>query len=163
MPRLPREVGATGSHWLADVPEVGYKFHMNDVAAAIGIGQMGDLESSIEHHRRNAAYYQVNLADFGGVIERPHARSSFWLYTIHVENRDAFIETMRRDGIEVSQVHARNDRYSAFAACRIPLPGVDSFCETMVCVPVGWWIDDEQRRYITSCILKNGIPTRRRL
>lgn len=156
---LPREVGASGSHWLVDVPEVGYKFHMNDVAAAIGIAQMADLESVIETHRENAAYYKAHLPEFASATECPYAQSSYWLYTLHVHNRDQFSQSMRTAGIEVSQVHARNDLYSAFASYRVSLEGVDAFYKTMICIPVGWWVTCEDREYIVSQIKRFGIAS----
>lgn len=155
---LPRGAINGRSHLTSDVVEVGYKYHMNDVAATIGLGQMPALPAVIDSHRRNAHYYEEALAGFGVVREASGSRSSFWLYTLHVANRESFEQAMRTAGVEVSRVHARNDLYTAFRAYRTPLPGLDSFAKSMMCIPVGWWVDARQASYIARCVLRHGVP-----
>jgi len=59
---------------------------------------------------------------------------------------------MDRNGVMVSRVHERNDIHTAFIGSQANLPNLDIFNSTQVSIPVGWWIDDEDREYIVQKI-----------
>ena len=87
------------------------------------------------------------------LIDKPMcSKSSSWLYTLHVDNRDFFSDWMLEQGITASRVHERNDKQKAFKKSLCYLPGVDAFNGTQVSIPVGWWITDDDRRFIVSKI-----------
>jgi len=127
-----------------EITEAGYKFHMNDVCATIGLEQLRYLPGNLERARANATRYDQALAGLRHV--RPLARqpghaSSHWLYTVRVPSPAAFRAHMALAGIDASQVHVRNDRYSVFRTSARPLPGLDEFVAHFCCIPVGWWLD----------------------
>ena len=138
-----------------DIPEWGYKFHMNDVMATVGIKNLKHADSIIEKHRANAKFYDENLKDVKGVtlLERSADReSSFWIYSMLVEDRAAFMKHMSANGISTSQVHERNDIHSCVEEFRCALPNLDKTVPKLVCIPVGWWVTEEQREHIVKCI-----------
>tara|TARA_R110001592_G_scaffold120003_1_gene323769 strand:+ start:3277 stop:4479 length:1203 start_codon:yes stop_codon:yes gene_type:complete len=141
----------------ADVLEWGYKFHMNDVCAAVGIENLKSADSIIEKHRSNAAYYDKNLAKVNGVtlLERnPSCNSSFWIYSMLVDDRNSFYKYMDECNIAVSQVHERNDKHSCVKEFATQLPNLDKTIKKVVNIPVGWWVTNEDREYIVDCIKK---------
>lgn len=138
-----------------DIPEFGYKFHMNDISAAIGLANLSLAGEVLRKHRENAAYYDAELSDVPGLelTERsPDRQSACWIYTIKVDNRDAFAKKMEAAGIMVSQVHERNDRYSCVQAYRAELPGLESVADRMISIPVGWWLSGDDREHIAATI-----------
>lgn len=140
-----------------DIIEWGYKFHMNDVCATIGIEQLKHLDSNVRKCRENADFYAEELSDVNGVALIPRARGrqgSFLFYTLHIlPPHEDFADYMIKKGIMVSQVHSRNDRFSCFGSFDSgPLNGVDSFARSMVCIPSGWWVDEEARKTIVDAI-----------
>ena len=96
-------------------------------------------------HRDNARFYD---AAFGGAnsitvaTENPVGTSSFWLGTIHVDNRDQLMGKLLEQGIGASKVHALNDIHSVFAPFERPLPKCEEFNRTHLCIPVGWWVSN---------------------
>jgi dTDP-4-amino-4,6-dideoxygalactose transaminase len=130
-----------------DVPEWGYKFHMNDLAATIGLANLQDLCWILRRHRENAAYYAERLPSR---IYSPDSAS--WLQTLHVDDKPAYFKRMAKAGIQTGHVHERNDRYSMFKASRCPLPGVDAFYKTQVNIPVGWWVTKKDREAIVRAV-----------
>jgi len=141
----------------ADIEEWGFKFHMNDVCATVGIENMKHAEDIIAKHRENAAYYDEHLKDVPGVelLERkPGHNSAFWIYSLKVDNRDGFYKLMDECKITVSQVHERNDKHTCVREYRSPLPTLDATIGKIVSIPVGWWITPEEREYIVDCIKK---------
>ena len=46
-----------------DITEYGYKFHMNDINATIGMYNLPHMDYLLEKNRKNAAYLDENLND----------------------------------------------------------------------------------------------------
>jgi dTDP-4-amino-4,6-dideoxygalactose transaminase len=143
----------------ANVVEWGYKTHMNDLAATIGLEQIKTVGDVLMAHRENAYYYTDEISARGLKHIRPLSyqsdrTSSYWIYTCLVDNRDSFIDHMTDRGITVSRVHARNDKHSCFdwAGNRHALPGLEEFDAHQVNIPCGWWITREDREYIMDAI-----------
>jgi dTDP-4-amino-4,6-dideoxygalactose transaminase len=138
-----------------DVKEWGYKFHMNDVAATIGLNQLGFVSEILERHRDNANYYRerfANLRRLRLLDYAPDRQSSYWLFTVRVKDRQHFMEAMKDAGVVVSQVHARNDAHTMFSEFQRNLPGVNEFTTEQVSIPVGWWLSPEQREHIADSV-----------
>lgn len=141
----------------ADIIEYGYKFHMNDVTATIGLEQLKYVGGTIEKHRANARRYNEAFRDTKAVQllrYKNDRKSSYWLYTIRVKNRSKFMEHMKIAGITVSQVHVRNDTHTAFKDFKIDLPGVDEFASEQVSIPVGWWLTDKDLATIINAAIE---------
>ena len=141
----------------ADVEEWGFKFHMNDVCATVGMENLKHFDEIIGKHRSNANFYDTHLTDVSGVelLKREEGHNSaFWIYSMLVDNRDGFYKWMDECGISVSQVHERNDKHTCVQEYKTALPSLDKTIGKMVSIPVGWWVTDEQREYIVDCIKK---------
>ena len=70
-----------------DVEEWGYKFHMNDVCAAVGLANLTDMQFVLEMNRLNANHYNTKLKDVKHVtlLDFGYDRSddpSDWIYTL---------------------------------------------------------------------------------
>jgi dTDP-4-amino-4,6-dideoxygalactose transaminase len=105
-------------HWQNDIVEVGYKYQMNDIAAAIGLAGLAELPQVLAHRRRLFSLYRQALKNhpdarlLGADYEdREHA---CWLCTVDVPRREDLVRKLREVHIEAGQVHYRNDRYSIF-------------------------------------------------
>ena len=141
----------------ADIEEWGFKFHMNDVCAAVGIENLKCANEIISKHQENAAYYDKNLQgiDKLTLLTRHKDReSAFWIYSMLVEDRDKFMEHMKKCNIVVSQVHERNDKHTCVKEYKTSLPTLDKTIEKVISIPVGWWVTPEEREYIVDCIKK---------
>lgn len=138
-----------------DVREVGYKYHMNDVTATIGLAQMEGIRAVIDRHIDNGRFYDRELNGVPGIEICRHdtdATPAYWLYTILADRRDDLARRLTEAGIDCSQAHRRNDEHSVFAESRAPLPGLDRFFSRMLHIPCGSWVTNEQREYVVECI-----------
>ena len=138
-----------------NIQEWGYKFQMNDIAAAIGIENHKHIDFILDKHRDNATYLRNSLQFFAGVDcleDSPDRSSANWVFTVRVERRDDFMQMMKDKGIGVSRVHDRNDKHECLKAFRCPLPTTDLVCGDMCCIPCGWWVNEEDRDYIVDSI-----------
>jgi dTDP-4-amino-4,6-dideoxygalactose transaminase len=139
----------------ADIEEWGFKFHMNDVCAAVGLENLKNSEALINKHKQNAKYYDDKLKDIPGVTllkRNSDMDSAFWIYSLLVEDREGFNRHMKKKGIMVSQVHERNDKHTCVEKFRAVLPNVDKTVPKLTAIPVGWWITEADREYIVESI-----------
>ena len=138
-----------------DVSEVGYKYHMNNVTASIGLVQLDYIAQVIERHIDNGRCFDRALRDVPGLslcAFEAQAEPSYWFYTVLAENRDGLARKLSERGIGNSQAHKRNDKHSVFAASRAELPGLDAFYSRMLHLPCGWWVDEAARDYIAQTL-----------
>lgn len=141
----------------ADIIEWGFKFHMNDVNATVGLENLKHVDWVLEKHRENAKYYNENLQGVEGIIlleNKADRESSYWIYSMLVERKTDFMNWMKECGIMVSQVHERNDIHTCVSEFKSQLPTLDKITSRLICIPVGWWVSKEDREYIVDCIKK---------
>jgi perosamine synthetase len=140
-----------GQRWSADIEigEVGFKFNMNNVSAAIGISQMKYIDEILAQHRKNASIYHKFFANSGIIknLDVPkEADSSYWVYTCLVQTnsqvRDELLENLNHEGIGAGLVHLPNDIYSAFKEFKVELPETRKFESMQISLPCGWWLKE---------------------
>jgi dTDP-4-amino-4,6-dideoxygalactose transaminase len=133
----------------------GYKFHMNDIAATIGLCNFKHLFKITEQHNENYKWLESKLNNCDGVktLHIPQeSYSACWIMTLLVENRDDFILKMKSAGIQASPVHGRNDKHECFKEFECPLIQTDYVTEKLCCIPCGWWVTDEGREHIIETV-----------
>lgn len=138
-----------------NISEFGYKYHMNDVCATIGLENLKYVDSNLKITFDNALYYEKELKSVSGIRltqQKGDRKSSYWLFTIYIEDRTGFARKMGEKGIMVSRVHERNDKHTCVRKFKSHLPVLEEVIQKMICIPVGWWVTKEDREYIVSSI-----------
>lgn len=126
--------------WENDIREVGYKYQMTDVGAAMGLAGLEELDEILEHRRAILEVYQRRLSGNPNVkllwTERDGVTHAAWLATIAVDRRVDFQLKLWSKKIETNQVHYRNDRYSIFGQRQTDLTNMNDIEERYVCLPI---------------------------
>lgn len=138
-----------------DIEEWGYKYHMNDINATIGLCNLSGAIKNVNCHSKIANYYNVNLKGINGVKllkNYDYSKSSNWLYTIKVKNKEKFITYMTNNNVMVSQVHKRNDKHSCVSQFSSNLPQLDELEKEIICIPCGWWVSENDASEIVKLI-----------
>ncbi|OYP39107.1 DegT/DnrJ/EryC1/StrS family aminotransferase [Rhodopirellula sp. MGV] len=111
-----------GGTWANDIYEVGYKYQMTDIGAAMGLAALKTIDQSLALRKSILKTYIDGLEGLDGIevvgagmTDRVHAA---WLCTVLVDRRQDLEKKLRDARIESGQVHFRNDRYSVFADFR---------------------------------------------
>lgn len=141
----------------SNITKAGYKYHMNNVNATIGLVQLDFLNQNVLKYIENGKYFDKELQNLNGVQLIPYhsnTEPSYWLYTMQVEKRDDFIKMMTENGIGASPLHLRNDKHSLFNAPDNQTPNLDTFYKQFVHIPCGWWIGENERELIVETIKK---------
>ena len=138
-----------------NIKEAGFKYQMNDIAAAIGIKNIPHAKESVFDHRKNSKIFIDRIRNNDIVIPEWDENGSYWIFSLHVINgrKNEFLEYMKNISITVSPVHYRNDEYDCTIEFReFDLPGVNQFSDTQVCIPNGWWLTEDELDYIVEKI-----------
>jgi len=136
----------------------GYKYHMNNVNATIGLIQLKDIQSIVNKYIENGKYFDKELINTAGVELLKYyqdSEPSYWLYTLKVENRDAFITKLAENGIMASELHKRNDLHDYLNDFNMNLPNLDKFYSKLIHIPCGWWVSYRDREKIVD-VIKSG-------
>jgi dTDP-4-amino-4,6-dideoxygalactose transaminase len=135
----------------------GYKYHMNNVNATIGLVQLELIDKIIGAHISNGRFFDAELNGIPGVETLNYysgSKPSYWLYTMKVDDRNKFVKMMEANGIVASELHKRNDTHTFLNDYPAQLPNMDRFYERLVHIPCGWWLTEKEREFMVSVIRK---------
>ncbi len=124
-------------HWEYEVTEVGFKCHMNDIEAAIGLVQLGRLDAENARRSEIAALYRENLDTVAGVTLPPVSddrSSSHHLFPVTVERRNDLVDRLREKGIATGVHYRRNDEYRMYE--KTDLPNAEHFSSHVMSLPM---------------------------
>lgn len=141
-----------------DVSDIGYKSHMNDIAASIGIGNLNNIDSKFKRIKEIADIYNDELKSISGIKlmnYKTDRKSSYWLYPVLVDNRIDFITKMKENNIPVSVVHLGIDKNTIFGGKDQSLINQRHFDEHQIHIPIHDKLTDDDINLIIKTI-KNG-------
>lgn len=100
---------------------VGYNYRLTNLAAALGVAQLEQLNRFVEGKRAIAARYTAGLASCSGITPHPepaHCFSTFWMYSALLESpARPVIDRLNAEGIMSRPLWVPLKRLPAFAAC----------------------------------------------
>ncbi|HDD45191.1 MAG TPA: DegT/DnrJ/EryC1/StrS family aminotransferase [Candidatus Desulfofervidus auxilii] len=141
-----------------DQREVGYKFHMNDVIATIGLAQLEDLDFIIKRREYLTNLYRSELGKESIKdlkLLKPHPLETYWLFHIISPKIPQIAEACEKAGIETNMVHVRCDIYKVFGGKRQKdLPNMNKIERQYLCLPLHLKLKDDDVRYICKTVKK---------
>ncbi|MHB9004822.1 MAG: DegT/DnrJ/EryC1/StrS family aminotransferase [Coriobacteriia bacterium] len=149
--RVPSELGE--AEW--DIREIGFKYHMNDIAASMGLAHLETFDAAQQKRRELNVRYRRELANVGGLRlleERSDREGACWLFTVLVENRLDFVRAMHSRGIEAAAWHRRIDAHSVFGGRRTDLPNLEAYDEAQVSLPLRDTLGDDEVERILGAV-----------
>lgn len=138
-----------------DIASVGYKYHLNDYAAALGLANLEAFPANLARVRAIAAQYRAAFAAVPGLelLEaRSDRESACWLFTMLVERREDFIRALQGRGVPSSVVHLRIDHNSVFGGLREDLPQQAWFNARQVAVPLHAGLSEEDVAQVMAAV-----------
>ncbi|HXG42063.1 MAG TPA: DegT/DnrJ/EryC1/StrS aminotransferase family protein [Dehalococcoidia bacterium] len=160
-------------HWHYDVPELGFKCNLSDVAAAIGIHQLRKLPDFLAARQRVASLYDRALADLEEVElprVRPEVRHAWHLYIVRLRTemltigRDEFIALLGQRGIAASVHYIPVHHFSYYRRLlgdlSGELPNTERVAPCVVSLPIYPALRDEEALTVAEAV--RGILRRHR-
>lgn len=140
-----------------DATNVGYKYHMNDLAAAVALGNLSEFNSMQLRIAEIAQTYDDSLSKVSGLKQLSYDKenkSAYWLYTVLVEERENFIRALRERGVPTSVVHRRIDKNTIFGGIREDLEIQEIYDKTQVCIPIHANLSNDEVGLVIDSIKK---------
>jgi dTDP-4-amino-4,6-dideoxygalactose transaminase len=142
--------------------EIGFNYRMSNLLAAIGLGQLRNLEQRLAQRRANNVYYRQQLASLPGIEvmpEAPYGRSNCWLTCITVDpsrfgaTREDLRQQLELNNIESRPVWKPMHLQPAFAGCRVRGGAVAAkLFERGLCLPSGSSLTQRDRERVVDAI-----------
>ena len=103
--------------WEYDVEEVGYKYHMSDIAATIGLVGLKHIEEDNKRREEIARFYLDNLNCILPDYDLEKRMSSFHFVPLFFENREEVYDRLVENDIHPGMHYKRNDKYDCYKNC----------------------------------------------
>lgn len=138
-----------------DASETGYKYHMNDLAAALGLGNLEIAIKILKRHRKIAKMYAKELKNISGIKllnYKGDRTGSYWFFNMLAEKREDFIRALKSRGVPASVVHLRIDKNTIFGGENKDLINQKKFNEHQVSIPVHYGLTDDDIKLVIKSI-----------
>jgi perosamine synthetase len=125
--------------WYYTVQELGFKYHMNDITAAIGLVQLEKLDRANARRREIVSYYNDRFADLGWLerpVEKEYTRSALHNYVIKLDRRDELIAHLQARRISAGVHYFPIHLYSMYRKFRADVPVTESVWRRLVTLPL---------------------------
>jgi perosamine synthetase len=125
--------------------EVGYKYHMNNVTAAIGLANLQTIDERNDHRMMIADIYSKEL-------RVPKCAEPMLSFPIRVGDVDAFTRICLAQGVPVSNIHRGIDHNRIFGGVRSGLTEMRKWEREVTHLPVHHEITEENAYWICKRI-----------
>jgi dTDP-4-amino-4,6-dideoxygalactose transaminase len=133
-----------------NMDEPGFKTHMNDVQATLGLVGLKHTHQALEHRTKIAGTY---LERFGDKIQCISG-GSHWLFAIMLDDRDKKTDYIKEQGVQCDLVHLRNDIFTPFGGKRQELPNMDEIETKYLYIPIHNKMSITDAKYVSKVILE---------
>ena len=132
--------GQTGRSWEYDVEEVGFKYQMNDIAAALGLVQLEKLDRANQLRRGLVQRYEEAFAEVEGVqplAQRDYAENACYHMVVQLDERDALCDFLEGRNIQSGVHFYPNHFLPVYQLYRnAPLPIVERVWQRILTLPL---------------------------
>ena len=153
--------------WYYEVVAPGYKYNMTDIAAAMGIVQLGRSEELWSRRTEIAGRYRDGLAGSGITplnVDRPSDRHAWHLFVVRLPDqfdRDGFVASLADAGIGTSvhfiPLHRMPYYRDTYGLSDDLFPGAEAYYASCVSLPIYTRMTDpEVDRVIAACRSATG-------
>lgn len=141
--------------------EIGYNYRMTNLQAALGIGQLEQLESFIDTKRENYELYLKELVNVNGLellAFDPSIRSNYWFYALSIDpsyemNRDEIISYLATKKIQVRPIWGLiNEQKPYLKNQAYKIEKAKYYIERVINIPCSSNLTEEDVLYIVQCL-----------
>ncbi|MGD0945891.1 MAG: DegT/DnrJ/EryC1/StrS aminotransferase family protein [Candidatus Binatia bacterium] len=151
--------------WRYDVTYPGFKYNMNDIAAAIGLVQLRRLPALHRRRRQLAALYDEMLADVPELdlpVTHSGVEHAWHLYVVRLRpqrlriHRDELIELLKAEGVATQvhfiPLHLHSYYRDAFGYRSEDFPVASAAGERILSLPFFTLMSDDDVRYVATTL-----------
>jgi perosamine synthetase len=146
---------ASKYNWEYDVEEVGYKYHTNDINAAIALVQLKRLPYTNGRRREICRLYDEGLRDLAWLqtpVEKDYAYSARHNYVVRCDHRDALADWLRDYRVGTGMHYIPNHLHAMYRKYGAVLPVAEREWTRMLTLPLHPGLTDNEVTYIVDVI-----------
>ncbi|MBI3332456.1 DegT/DnrJ/EryC1/StrS family aminotransferase [Candidatus Peregrinibacteria bacterium] len=144
--------------------ELGFNYRMTNLQAAVGLGQMQQIDKFVAKKKWMAAEYEKRLKDVKELrlpITKPYAENVYWMYGVLVEkdfpmSKDAFRAALKEKGVDTRDFFystASQPLLKHLPSAKEKFPVSDMLAEHGMYLPSGLALTEKQIAYVCDTIL----------
>jgi perosamine synthetase len=141
-----------------DITELGYKYNMNDITATLGLVSLKYFDDILKRRQDIGKIYFEELSNLKKITLLDYnfnqKETNFWMFPMHVKNRNKFAEYMRDNNIEVTIHNHRNDKWSIFGGIQKDLLITEKVEKDIIHIPIHQDLSNNEIEYIIKTIKK---------
>jgi len=125
--------------WYYEIEEMGYKCHMNDINAAIGLVQLKKLDEMNQRRRQITEFYNKAFKDIDWIetpVEKEYTKSANHNYVIKSKYRDKLNQHLSDKGISTSVHYVPNNFYDIFKKYKSHTPVTEEVWTKILNLPI---------------------------
>jgi len=142
--------------WVYDVTTQGYRYHLGNINAAIGLAQIKKIDKFIQRRREICHLYDWELDGLDGVERMPSGYDGItpFMYVIRVKDdrRNALKDYLMDHDIESGISYIPCHTFSLFKGDEVNLPITDKIYREILCLPIHPELKDEDVREVCKRI-----------
>ncbi len=141
--------------WMYEVEEFGFKFEMNDLAAALGLVQLGKLEQANTERRRLLERYHRAFSEVEGIEVlacREYAQSACYNAVVRVERRDDLHDYLHAHGIDSNVHYYPNHLLPIYRPYTTRLPVLEAEWQSILTIPLYPGLREKEQDRVIDCV-----------
>lgn len=142
--------------WVYDVTTQGYRYHLGNIHAAIGLAQMKKVDGFIRRRREICSLYDEELDGTRGIelMSGGYEKITPFMYVIRIKDdkRNALKDFLMEHDIESGISYIPCHTFSLFAQEGIELPVTDQIYKEILCLPIHPELKDKEVKEVSDRI-----------
>ena len=148
--------GHQGRAWEYEVEELGYKYCMNDIAAALGLVQLEKLDRGNALRRQLVRRYHQAFADLEGIEPlalKDYGESACYCMVVQLDQRDALCDYLQERDIQSAVHFYPNHLYPVYAPYRpARLPVTEAVWERILTLALYPQMGEAAQDRVIDCV-----------
>ena len=137
--------------WDYDIPEMGFKYHWNDLQAAVGLGQLARLDEMAARRRAIADRYRAGLQGVELPVDHPDHIYHLFPIRVRAAIRDRLIDELAAAGIAAGVHYKPLTHFRLFSGTATP-PVTEREWRRLVSLPIYPDLTDREVDRITATV-----------
>lgn len=142
--------------WVYDVTTQGYRYHLGNINAAIGLAQIKKIDNFIERRRKICHLYDEKLNGIKDICLMPEDYDTItpFMYVIKVKGnkRNQLKDFLKEHDIETGISYIPCHTFSIFREEGVHLPITEKIFEEILCLPIHPELSDDEVKEVADRI-----------
>lgn len=142
--------------WFYDVLTQGYRYHLSNINAAIGLEQLKKFEKFSRRRKELAKKYDQGLGNIAALslLHTNHENVTMFTYIVRVLNnkRDDLMEHLKQQGIGTGIHYIPAHLFTYYKDYKVPLPNSQLLYDQILTLPLYYELTDEEVNLVIAQI-----------